>query len=187
MRGRFSRWAVRSPRNLALVSAVAATLITLTAVTVSSWASSTSEVATQGGPQGTTESSPETMLLEPPEVSLEAPEISLEAPEITSAPVSEGERTDPQAEVVATAFVAAWLDTKDPDWPDVDGLVTGQLARTIETIDPANVPKGKVVDSEATVAGKFYQEVTVMIGKDKTVSVVLTLTGDGWRVLQILP
>lgn len=96
---------------------------------------------------------------------------------------------DPFITVAAEGFVGEWLDTSDPRWPgDVDKFAVPTLVEALSLTNPADVPIGRVYDSEIVTSGLGYAEVLVLIDDEgTTVTTVLTDTADGWKVTEILP
>ena len=92
---------------------------------------------------------------------------------------------DPLALTVATTFVEKWLDTDDPNWPDVDDLALPVLIAGLETTDPANIPEGEVQDANAIFIGMTAHTVDVVIGEDTSVRVDLVLEPTQWYVRNI--
>lgn len=182
MRRRVTSWALRRPRNTAIIVAVAVAALF-----------GVSQLFNTPAQREDTRNPTERLLAAAPTVGpINIPTVEEAVALVPTDTVEEhsaGESVDeldPAVEATAREFVAAWLDTDDPLWPEtMADYATVDLVAKMYTVDPGNVPDGEVLDSTPVVVGAFYAQVDVLVAEDRTVEVELTLLDD-WRVVNIL-
>lgn len=93
------------------------------------------------------------------------------------------------SEKLAREFATAFLDSKTPkrQWVKrLQPLTTPALGEAMGTVDPRNVPAGKVTGAEATYVGQFRAVVTVESSVGSMI-VEVSFDGNEWLVTRYTP